>query len=298
MNVGHVFFGGKKRRIATLVLAALLVSGATFAAIRIISNILTLGPTQHVVESVELTTIENLPSTLRTGEEGRTEFGIRNLGSSLTGVTLKARVKASGTSLPNASVVTLGFQDPETDTRQSVSLTVAGGNLEGTLKSNWALAENYQNTARLWLTLTRDAPRASYSLEVWAEIGDAGGTPPPPPATRSFTLNAVTSGFVGVSGTNADGTSIAGVTNPVLRVSPNETVRITIVRQDSIHNVAVYTVPCPGGFCATGLVGRSADVTGASSQTTLTVTAPASGTLFYYCDYHSGMMSGTIQVVP
>ncbi len=151
------------------------------------------------------------------------------------------------------------------------------------------------------MTFLSGTPADTYYFELWVEgtLGSSGGTQDPPSgSTSSFTLNADTDAFAGASGTNADGTSIAGASNPTLTVTAGGTVEMTAVRQDSLHNIAVYLAPCQDGFCDANLLSgaRSANVTSSSPQATISFTFPTSATALYYiCDYHPGSMNGTIQ---
>lgn len=289
------FFGS----VIGLALGAVVALAVTL----IISNILVLGPSNLTVEKVKLTTLLNLPASMKIGEEIAASFEIANEGSEVSGTALKARVKTDGVPLPDPSIVKFVAEDPDTGAEQEVTLSSVNGNLEGTLKSGWLIPVGYERHAHLFLTFNGKAPRAAYSVELWVEKEEVGPgpTPTPGPGTRTFVMDAYTAGNIGVSGTNADGTSIAGVTNPTLIVKAGETVTITINWKNSRHNMAVYTASCPDGFCDPNLVpgGRSADVTSTNLTASITITAPAAGTtLYWYCDYHTSTQVGTIVVIP
>ena len=178
-----------------------------------------------------------------------------------------------------------------------MTLRVVREKREGARLTNWTLAEGYDREVRVRIDFTSAAPLALYAVDVWADAGsgDGGGGAP----AREFTFNVgdKNDGFVAVSGTGADEVDITG-SNPILKVLAGEQVRINIVWVSNNHNFAAYTDLCEGGFCESILVAgsRAADVREATPTASATFTAPDSGSLYYYCDYHPDDMFGTVEV--
>lgn len=86
--------------------------------------------------------------------------------------------------------------------------------------------------------------------------------------------------------------------NPNLTATVGETIRITILGKDSLHNIAIYTPGYPTGDVfpdnPDALV-RSADVR-PDQTASITWTPTATGTYIYICEYHPSMMVGNLVV--
>ena len=169
----------KTKAILISILASLVLVGGTLGAFLIISNVLDLGVTELTAGQVRLTLLDALPAGVNPGEEMEARFRIENLGDiAITGASLKVRVfTTNGVSLSNVdpSIVSVKFEGLDSFAEQTVALSVVGDNLEGTMLSDWSLSEGYDNEVRVKLTFSAQAPRASYSVEVWVESG-AGGS--------------------------------------------------------------------------------------------------------------------------
>ena len=131
-----------------------------------------------------------------------------------------------------------------------------------------------------------------------ASVPAATPVPSLAPQILTFSFDAFSAGFVGTAGTNADGTSVVGATNPTLNAGGGDTVQIVINAQDGTHNMSVYIAPCPGGSCAASL-DTSSDINSASPRGYVAFPYPAtSTTLYYYCDFHPDIMNGIINRIP
>ena len=300
--------------------ALLLTAGVILAAVMAVSNYLTLGPSE-VRLAVLLTKIEDLPSPIAIGQENEVRFQIQ-ANVAVTDATLWLRLSAQGVSLNDPTSVEVAYRHPDNSSYISVALVSADGDLRGALRSGWDIPAGFDDIGRVRLTFQNHAPEAFYSADLWVEgtLGPAPTSPstptptssstptPTPPSTptpggdqgQSFVFDAFKDGFVGTSGTNADGSSVTGLTNPNLTIKAGETVQMTIVHGDSVHLLSVYTSPCPDGFCDTLITGgQSANVSKDSSQASITFSRPAAGeTLYFICDFHPDTMNGLITVVP
>ncbi len=275
--------------------AALVAAGVVLAAV-VVSNMLTLGPSQLVAgQVVELTTVKDLPSTIVIGEANQVRFEIQ-VSREISDATLWVQLRGQGTNLGDPTIVEIEYSHPG-ESSESVSLTPSGANLKGALKSGWNVPVGY--IADLEITFMPNAPLTTYFVDLWLDgtvVYDSASTSTEGQGQQSqgqsFTLNADSDGFVGVSG--------ASGINPTLTVAAGELNEIAIEWQNSMHNVAIYTQPCDEGFCDANLIagGRSANVTSSSPTAGTTFSFPTAGqTLYYICDYHPADMSGTVIVV-
>ncbi|MBI4336352.1 MAG: cupredoxin domain-containing protein [Chloroflexi bacterium] len=257
---------------AVMTLTTLAVGASLLA-----SNVLTLGPISLSGEPVRLTSTTSLPATLRIGDHTDVLFRLQNTGATISNATLMVRVAAAGTPLTDPYCVTLEFRDPVSGNDQTVTLAVANGGLEGTLKSGWTIPADYSNDLRLRITFNSSAPLASYSVDMWVERPTTSGADPTPTPTPSGG-NQQTPQTYTVQMTDSDVFVPANLTAKVA-----DTVQWTNVGSKP-HNVVFSNPSIPSNNFIAG---------GASYQ----VTFSAAGTFSYVCQFHSGM-SGTVVVQP
>lgn len=117
--------------------------------------------TELTAGQIRLTLLDALPDDVTPGEKIQARFRIENLGGRLTGASLNTRVfTTNGVSLADAgpSIVIYTFEGPDTFDEQTVTLSVVGDNLEGTMLTNWTLAEGYDRELRVRIEFTSAAP--------------------------------------------------------------------------------------------------------------------------------------------
>lgn len=258
----------KPAGVALVAVGALAAASVAVGAGLAVSNILRFGPSTLVLESVTLTQVQNLPSTMKLGQTYNVRFQVTNDGSALTGVTLKTRLSASGATLSDPSRVDVVFEDRSTSTKSPVTMQSVGGSLEGTLRSSWSIPVGYTGEFDIEFTFKQGAPLASYSVDVWVEGGDAAaGTPGPGAQTYE------------VSATDNDTFVPSQVT-----ISAGDTIRWTNVGSRP-HNVVV-TAPGGSQIRVSNLLSGGQSVQQSFTQ---------SGSHTYICEFHSGMQ-GTFTV--
>lgn len=254
--------------------AALVGVALALAASTVVSNILVLGPTALSIESVTLSAVKTLPSSMKADSNGETRFQITNQGVALGNATLKLRVVASNAFLSDPSLATVVFKDPVSGADVPVPLTAVNGKLEGTLKSGWSIPQGYTGIVDLKVTFKKSAPVASYSLEVWVENDSdtgAAGT-----GNSQQTSQTGTPQTYNVQATDGDVFSPSTVT-----IKVGDTVKWTNISSKP-HNVVFSNSSIPG-------------INFLTSQQTYQVTFSNPGTFSYVCAFHSGM-GGTVTV--
>ena len=251
-------------------------AGGAVAASLVISNVLKLGPSDLLVESVSLTTVKDFPSQIKPDQGYSLRFSLANNASAVADGLLIAQLSANGATLADPSMVDLRFKDPDTGNQTSVALTSVDGTLKGVLKSNWNIPAGYSGIAEVVCTFTNKAPPKSYSLQLWVESGGtpAGAVSPVPAATGTSGARTPQTYFVQSNDNKV-------FTPATITVHTGDIVRWTNVGTTP-HTVTFADASIPSDPLLDG-------------GQTYEVTFSAAGTYAYHCRFHTGQV-GTVIV--
>ncbi|MBI2577970.1 MAG: hypothetical protein HYV77_04015 [Candidatus Wildermuthbacteria bacterium] len=254
-----------------------LFSGVVLAANpTIVSNFLNLGSTKLMVQEVVLARVTGLPSEQRVGQEEEAVFTATNVGAEVKEAILKVKLSASRP-LTNTNVAEIRLAG-EGDS-SVIPLVLVGDALEGILRTEWNIPEEYKGEVRVGVKLLKGAPFASYTLDAWVEVssGEQGSAPSASPIVPTSTPSP---SVVDVQATEEKTFSPSS-----LAIHAGGTVRWMVAGQTP-HSITFNNAanPAPVG---------GADLLRAGEAHIETFAVPA-GRYAYVCIFHQGMAGEVI----
>ncbi|MFQ5970242.1 MAG: hypothetical protein ACE5J2_07110 [Nitrososphaerales archaeon] len=268
-------------KVAKVVIIGLVISiGAVsaFATTSLASNILEFGPASlfGITNDVEFVKVTDLPEIPLRNQE----YELIAKATALKEVhDLNVIVLIESTSpLKSADVVTFKYKD------SVIQMHSAGDKLSGVLINGLKMRAQSTQDILMKVTFNEEAPNGVYKLKLWAEQVES----------RHFTIGVESDistfghKWVGIDGVNADGSSIAGELNPMLKVNKGEQVTITFKRISGAHNAVIWDHDGNGVTWINMITYESVD---------LTFTAPTEATTWIYqCTIHPWAVVGKIIV--